>query len=269
MAEIKLKNLDGFWESIPNLNNNDNNIAPTPNISITSVEGSSAKVTQSGTSENLQVTLTLPKGIDGDIPNESTLLKKSGNLGSLGGYNTPFVTANALTITQDSNDNNQVTGAVTITVNSGSSNTEWIKSVMITNPSASVSLGSKWKWSGGEVPTITENSLLVLHWCNDIGIANLVEGGAFIYSITYSIETDGLVSASSFVIELDKPVAEEGEVVTVTITNKPIGTAVHELYYMTPSEDRVDLISGSTSQKIFTFTMPAHNVELKFYCGEK
>lgn len=272
MVEIKLKNSDNSWDNIPELKGTDGNVGVTPNITFNTISGSTANVTQSGTPEKLQVNLTIPNGVSGSIPNESSLAKKSGNLGSLGGYNTPFVTANALTINQNSNDNNQVTGAVTITVSNGTSNTEWVKSVMITNSSASVSLGSNWVWLGGEVPTITENSLLVLHWCNDIGIANLVEGEAFIYSITYSIysiKTGELVSGSSTVIEFDKPVAEEGEVVTATIIKKSVGSAVYELYYMTPSGDRVDLISGSTSQKNFTFTMPAHNVELKFYFGEK
>lgn len=188
MVEIKLKNSDNSWDNIPELKGTDGNVGVTPNITFNTISGSTANVTQSGTPEKLQVNLTIPNGVSGSIPNESSLAKKSGNLGSLGGYNTPFVTANALTVNQDSNDNNQVTGAVTITVSNGTSNTEWVKSVMITNPSASVSLGSNWKWSGGEAPTITENSLLVLHWCNDIGVANLVDGATYIETCTGTVK---------------------------------------------------------------------------------
>lgn len=190
MVEIKLKNSDNSWDSIPELKGTDGNVGVTPNITFNTISGSTTNVTQSGTPENLQVNLTIPNGVSGIIPNESSLAKKSGNLGSLGGYNTPFVTANALTVTQVSKDNNQVTGAVTITVRNGMSNTEWVKSVMITNPSASVSLGSNWIWSGGTAPTLVENSLLVLHWCNDIGVANLVEGAEYLRTYTGTITMD-------------------------------------------------------------------------------
>ena len=192
MVNLKYKNTSGDWTNIPALEGDQGKVGVVPNISITAQSSDSASVSQSGTPENPSVVLNIPNGVSGTIPNETSLAKKSGNLGSVGGYNTPFVTANALTVNQDSNDNNQVTGAVTITVSNGTSNTEWIKSVMITNPSASVSLGSNWKWSGGEVPTITENSLLVLHWCNDTGVANLIEGGAKIelFSGTFKHSSD-------------------------------------------------------------------------------
>ena len=98
----------------------------------------------------------------------------SGNRGQLAGYEVPAVTRSAVTINQNSTDVTQVTGAVVVTISNGSSNTAWTKIVSLTNASATISLGSSWKWQGGEVPTVSANSLLALHWCNTFGIANLI-----------------------------------------------------------------------------------------------
>ena len=98
----------------------------------------------------------------------------TGSRGSLSGYETPLVTANALTISQASNDTNMVTGAVAIKVSNGSANTSWTKTVSLTNASATIAIGTAWKWVGGEAPTVSANSILVLHWCSTFGIANLI-----------------------------------------------------------------------------------------------
>lgn len=103
-----------------------------------------------------------------------TPIPLSGSRGNLAGYNTPTVTSSAITINGSSSDDIQVTGAVAITVSNGSSSTSWCKAVSITNASASVTLGSKWKWANGEAPTVSANCVLLLYWNNSFGLANII-----------------------------------------------------------------------------------------------
>lgn len=108
---------------------------------------------------------------DGHAPKDILM---SGSRGNLAGYETPVVQSTALTISNTSRDTNLVTGAVRITVGNGAANQAWTKVVCLTNASATVSIGSKWKWAGGSAPDITANCALVLHWCSTFGIASLV-----------------------------------------------------------------------------------------------
>ena len=108
---------------------------------------------------------------DGHAPKDVLM---AGARGNLAGYETPVVQSTALTISNTSRDTNLVTGAVKITVNNGSANQAWTKVVCLTNASATVSIGSSWKWVGGSAPDITANCALVLHWCSTFGIASLV-----------------------------------------------------------------------------------------------
>lgn len=104
----------------------------------------------------------------------SAVIPKANSRGTLAGYETPLVQATALSVTNATNDSSCVTGAVAITVNDGAANESWTKTVALTNASATVTLGTNWKWVGGSAPTISANCVLVLHWCNSFGIANLV-----------------------------------------------------------------------------------------------
>lgn len=108
---------------------------------------------------------------DGHAPKDVLM---SGSRGNLAGYETPLVQATALTISNTSRDTNLVTGAVKITVNNGASNQAWTKSVTLTNASATITIGSNWKWAGGSAPDVSANCALVLHWCSTFGIASLV-----------------------------------------------------------------------------------------------
>lgn len=106
--------------------------------------------------------------------NASDVIPRANARGNLAGYETPVVQSGALTISSTSCDTNCVTGAVQITVNNGSGSQAWTKTVALTNASATVYLGSSWKWVGGSAPTVKANCVLVLHWCNTFGIADLV-----------------------------------------------------------------------------------------------
>ena len=128
-----------------------------------------------------------------DVPevDTSSLITKNGNRGNLSGYEIPNITANAITINQNSPDSTQVTGAVSVTVATGTEGTSWTKTVSLVSAWATVTLSDAWVWSGGEVPTVSENAVLVLHWCNDVGVANLLEGAAFTRTFTGVIKNTG------------------------------------------------------------------------------
>ena len=104
----------------------------------------------------------------------SKAIPKSGSRGSLSGYETLTSSSSAVTISNSSKDDTAVTGAVKITVNNGSSGQVWTKTVGITNGSATISLGSSWKWAYGSTPTVSANSVLVLKWYGTFGLANLI-----------------------------------------------------------------------------------------------
>ena len=103
----------------------------------------------------------------------TSLIPKTNSRGELAGYETPLVQATALTINGSSRDSNLVTGAAAITVSDGAASQSWTKTVALSNASATISLGSNWKWVGGTAPSISANCVVVLHWCNSFGIANL------------------------------------------------------------------------------------------------
>ena len=105
---------------------------------------------------------------------DSTYIKIAGSRGNVGGYENLLSQATALTVSNTTRDGCCVTGAVKITVNNGSSGQTWTKTIGITNASATVTLGSSWKWVGGSAPTIAANGVLVVHWCGTFGIANFV-----------------------------------------------------------------------------------------------
>lgn len=100
-------------------------------------------------------------------------ISAAGLRGSLSGYETLSSSGAAVTITQDSPDDTAVTGAVAITVSPGVADTTWTKTVGITNAGATISLGASWVWSGGEMPTVKANSVLILKWYGTFGFAAL------------------------------------------------------------------------------------------------
>lgn len=97
-----------------------------------------------------------------------TTISKSGNRGTLAGYETP---SSASSINGASNDTNY--SVENVTVANGDAGTSWTKTVLLTGV-VTVTLGSSWAWVGGEAPTITANSVLVLYWNNTNGIAGVV-----------------------------------------------------------------------------------------------
>lgn len=103
-------------------------------------------------------------------------VSKSGSRGTLSGYSVPSVTSGAVSITGESNDDVVVTSAVDVSVTNGSASQSWTKTVTLQNESATVTLGDSWTWVGGEAPTISANSIVVLKWTGSFGLASLVSG---------------------------------------------------------------------------------------------
>lgn len=97
---------------------------------------------------------------------------KSGNRGTLNGYESTVATS---TITQDSQDSNYDSG--NITVSDGTTGTAWTKVVKL-SAVRTITLGSNWVWANGEAPEIKAPALLVCHWNNDKGFANVLNGAA-------------------------------------------------------------------------------------------
>lgn len=99
----------------------------------------------------------------------------SGNRGTLAGYEScASSSASALTLNESSAETQVVTGPVAITVNDGPASRAFTKNVLIINSSATVTLGTRWKWANGKVPEMKPNSLLVCKWASTLGIASLV-----------------------------------------------------------------------------------------------
>ena len=144
---------------------------------------SATKATQDGNGANIANTyatktdLNSVSTVASNADNKaSQRIVMNGSRGALAGYNTPNVTASAVTINGDSNDDTYVTGSVAITVANGSASTAWTKTVSLTSSSATVTLSPAWSWANDEVPEISANSVVVLYWNNGFGIANLVKG---------------------------------------------------------------------------------------------
>ena len=144
---------------------------------------SATKATQDGSGNNIANTyatktdLSAVSTVASNADNKAgQRIAMNGARGTLAGYNTPNVTASAVTINADSNEDTQVTGAVTVTIANGSASTSWLKVVSLTNASATIALGSAWAWANGEIPEVAANAVVTCYWNNNHGLATLVKG---------------------------------------------------------------------------------------------
>lgn len=103
-----------------------------------------------------------------------TKLPRTGDRGALAGYElTATIADEALAIDMNSNDNIYASGATTVTVSDGTTGTAWTKTISFAT-APTITLGSAWKWVGGSAPTTASGTILVLHWNNFVGYANLL-----------------------------------------------------------------------------------------------
>lgn len=112
-----------------------------------------------------------PQGPAGQDAPSGTYITKTGNRGALSGYETQTSIGSATTITNSSPDDILVTAAVAITVSNGAAGQVFNKVIGISVAGTTISLGTKWHWSGGSAPTIAANSAVNLKWLGTFGIA--------------------------------------------------------------------------------------------------
>lgn len=105
-----------------------------------------------------------------DIPDTSTLIPKSGNRGSIGGYETGGTSSGSTTIDVTSPDSMYVTNleaAGTITVRCSTENVCATKVLRIVGDSTGQIVGgasTTLTWAGGKAPTMKNNMLVIVHY---------------------------------------------------------------------------------------------------------
>ena len=137
-----------------------------------------AKVATSGSYNDLTDKPSIPEIVDA-----SKFVNKSGDRGSLGGYETCNVDSLATnTITSSMPDVAGVTSSITLNneADPSTSGLAWCKvRLLVANSSGtvpSITLGSKWAWSNGIVPTLCDGGVLVMTWIYDRGIVTYIPG---------------------------------------------------------------------------------------------
>lgn len=105
-----------------------------------------------------------------DFPDTSTLIPKSGNRGSIGGYETGGTSSGSTTIDVTSPDSMYVTNleaAGTITVMCSTENVCATKVLRIVGDSTGQIVGgasTTLTWAGGKAPTMKNNMLVIVHY---------------------------------------------------------------------------------------------------------
>lgn len=104
------------------------------------------------------------------IPDTSTLIPKSGNRGSIGGYETGGTSSGSTVIDVTSPDSMYITNleaAGTITVECSTANVCATKVLRIVGDSAGQIMGgasTTLTWAGGMAPTMSNNMLVIVHY---------------------------------------------------------------------------------------------------------
>lgn len=114
------------------------------------------------------------------IPNVSTLIPKTGNRGALAGWDTNTVVSDTeLTeIRGTSPDVIKVTADKTVRIHNGNARESWTKVIYIVAANVQVNLAGQWYWVGSSTPTIEKFCMIVLHWNDTRGYANVLKGGS-------------------------------------------------------------------------------------------
>lgn len=154
------------------------------NTKLANVSDVSSKADKSyvdtGLAKKLNTTAKIPYSqITGapSIPDTSGLIPKTGNRGSLSGYETVSVEgSDAVSVTKDTPDIFLTSGAIT-----APSFSVWdecwtkIGALLSTNPL--VTLNDNWVWSGGVAPTLKRYGLVVFNKTRGLGTATYISRG--------------------------------------------------------------------------------------------
>ena len=146
---------------------------------------SATKATQDGNGKNIATTYATIASLNTTNTNVATAqttadakVAISGNRGVLAGHAEPTTINYSSSIDGSSGDDMRYTGQEPnmVSVANGQVDETWVKTISFETDTASVVLGSSWRWSNGEAPVIKSKSVLVLYWNGTFGIANLIEG---------------------------------------------------------------------------------------------
>ena len=146
---------------------------------------SATKATQDGNGKNIATTYATIASLNTTNTNVATAqttadakVAISGNRGVLAGHAEPTTINYSSSIDGSSGDDMRYTGQEPnmVSVANGQVDETWVKTISFETDTASVALGSSWRWSNGEAPVIKSKSVLVLYWNGTFGIAHLMEG---------------------------------------------------------------------------------------------
>lgn len=107
------------------------------------------------------------------IPDVSGLIPKTGDRGTLVGYETITTEGSTdVTVDRDTPDTFLTSGAIkTKALDPGNANECWTKVCALTSTSPTVTLGNGWAWNGGKAPTLKQYDLVVFNKTRGLGTA--------------------------------------------------------------------------------------------------
>ena len=120
-------------------------------------------------------------GLKGSWFSASGLL---GNIGYAAGYTVPaigddngFEYQNGIQLSNESACSAYDLDATYKSIENGEAYTSWVKYMVFPGSVNGISMGDKWKWAGGEAPTLGKG-IVVACWCHDMGIASFIPAEA-------------------------------------------------------------------------------------------
>lgn len=107
------------------------------------------------------------------IPDTSTLIPKTGDRGTLVGYDkVTSESSTAVSVNRNTTDTFLTSGAVTTEeITSGRFDECWTKVCALRSTSPTVTLGNGWLWQGGKAPTLAQNDLVIFNKTRGLGTA--------------------------------------------------------------------------------------------------
>ncbi|WP_293705043.1 hypothetical protein [uncultured Parasutterella sp.] len=107
-----------------------------------------------------------------------------GNIGYAAGYTVPaigddngFEYQNGIQLSNESACSAYDLDATYKSIANGEAYTSWVKYMVFPGSVNGLGMGDKWKWAGGEAPTL-KKGVVVACWCHDMGVASFIPAEA-------------------------------------------------------------------------------------------
>lgn len=112
-----------------------------------------------------------------EIPDTSTLIPKTGNRGTLVGYDkVTSESSTTVSVNRDTADTFLTSGAVTTEeIISDHFDECWTKVCALLSTSPTVTLGAGWAWQGGKAPTLAQYDLVIFNKTRGLGTATHIQ----------------------------------------------------------------------------------------------